>query len=187
MGVAIATLVAAHVGRGEVYRSTGDENLFNYAFNKSNIDASAFNFKSYPKREWTHVERSCLSHEALVEAVSDAAERLCKDTYFHCFDSTVWLRHSGDANERVHLNVRHRALGDRDYRGIVFKLDGGRRPASCFDRDRVAVHLIDRAAHPRRCGVVRQAGSCAKHTGRQCSTDPNDLRLPPHHNLTPLG
>jgi Sulfotransferase domain len=72
-------LVAAHVGRGEVYRSTGDDNLFNYAFNKSNIDASAFNFKSYPKREWTHVERSCLNHEALVEAVSDAAERLCED------------------------------------------------------------------------------------------------------------
>ncbi|MGE5194659.1 MAG: sulfotransferase domain-containing protein [Deltaproteobacteria bacterium] len=73
-------LVAAHIRRGEVFRSTGDENLFNFAFNKSNIDASSFNFKSFPKREWTHVERSCLASDAIVEAVSDAAEQLCADT-----------------------------------------------------------------------------------------------------------
>jgi hypothetical protein len=73
-------LVAAHLRRGEIFRSTGDQDLFNFAFNKSNIDASSFNFKSFPKREWTHVERSCLSNDALVEAVSDAAEQLCTDT-----------------------------------------------------------------------------------------------------------
>jgi Sulfotransferase domain len=70
-------LVAGYIRRGETYRATGDENLFNFAFNKSNIDASSFQFKSYPKRDWTHVERSCMTNDHLVEAVSDVAERFC--------------------------------------------------------------------------------------------------------------
>lgn len=71
-------LVAAYLRRGEVYRSTGDQDLFNFAFNKSNIDASSFNFKSHAPREWTHVERTCLADNFLVEAVSDTAEHCCE-------------------------------------------------------------------------------------------------------------
>jgi hypothetical protein len=70
-------LVAQHIARGEIYRSTGDQNLFGYAFNKSNIDASAFGFKSWPKREWSHVERSTLTRDDVVEAISDVAEEGC--------------------------------------------------------------------------------------------------------------
>jgi hypothetical protein len=114
------------------------------------------------------------------------AEWLGKDTDFHCFDRTVWLWHGGDADERVHLNVRHRALGNRDHGSIVFKLDGGGRSASCFDCERIAVHLIDRTAHPRWRGILRKAGSCAEHTGDQCSTHRKDLRFPPHHNRAPF-
>jgi len=69
--------VAAYLRRGEIYRSTGDQDLFNFAFNKSNIDASSFNFKSYAPREWTHVERACLANSAVVEAISDTAEYCC--------------------------------------------------------------------------------------------------------------
>jgi hypothetical protein len=70
-------LIAQHIARGEIYRSTGDQNLFGFAFNKSNIDASKFGFKSYPKREWTHVERSTLTRDDVVEAISDVAEEGC--------------------------------------------------------------------------------------------------------------
>ena len=71
-------LVAAYIHRGQVYRSTGDQDLFNFAFNKSNIDATSFNFKSYAPREWTHVERTCLANDGLVEAISETAERCCE-------------------------------------------------------------------------------------------------------------
>lgn len=72
-------LVANYLRRGEIYRCTGDENLFNFAFNKSNIDASSFNFKSFPQRKWTRVERSCLANDDIVLAVSDVAEQMCSD------------------------------------------------------------------------------------------------------------
>ena len=70
-------LVAAHLKRGEVYRDVGDQNLFGFAFNKSNIDASKFGFKAYPQRTWTRVERSTVADETLVGAVSDTAEECC--------------------------------------------------------------------------------------------------------------
>lgn len=71
-------LVAAHLQRGEVFRNTGDPDLFGFAFNKSNIDASKFSFKAFPKRKWTQVERSTVPDDALVQAVSDTAEESCE-------------------------------------------------------------------------------------------------------------
>src|SRR5262249_45446730 len=65
---------SAYLERGEIYRNTGDPDLFGFAFNKSNIDASKFNFKSFPKRNWTQVERSTVPNDPLVQAVSDTAE-----------------------------------------------------------------------------------------------------------------
>jgi hypothetical protein len=71
-------LIVRYLQRGEVYRDTGDPDLFGFAFNKTNIDASKFGFKSLPRRKWTHVERSTVSQDALVEAVSDTAEEVCE-------------------------------------------------------------------------------------------------------------
>ena len=51
--------------------------LFGFAFNKSNIDASKFNFQSLPKQEWTHVERTTVKNQKVVEAVSQIAEQGC--------------------------------------------------------------------------------------------------------------
>src|SRR5436190_11489688 len=72
-------LVSNYLQRGEIYRCTGDENLFNFAFNKSNIDASSFNSKTFPQRDSTRVERSCLENDDVVLAVSDVAEQMCAD------------------------------------------------------------------------------------------------------------
>lgn len=71
-------LVARYIQRGEVFRDTGDPDLFGLAFNKSNIDASKFNFKSFPKKKWTHVERSTIGDDAIVEAISGAVENACE-------------------------------------------------------------------------------------------------------------
>lgn len=70
-------LIGRHIQRREIYRNTGDPDLFGFAFNKSNIDAAKFNFKSFPKRRWTHVERSTVPQDAVVQAVSDGAEEAC--------------------------------------------------------------------------------------------------------------
>ena len=39
---------------------------------------SKFNFKSFPKRNWTQVERSTFSRNDIVESVSDTAEDGCE-------------------------------------------------------------------------------------------------------------
>lgn len=70
-------LIARHLQRGETYKNFGDPDLFGFAFNKSNIDASKFGFKSYPQRQWTKIERTTLARDEVVEAVSDTAEECC--------------------------------------------------------------------------------------------------------------
>lgn len=71
-------LIARYIQRGEVFRNTGDPDLFGLAFNKSNIDASKFNFKSFPKKKWTHVERSTVEDDSIVDVVSETIERACE-------------------------------------------------------------------------------------------------------------
>lgn len=65
------------IRRGEVFRDYGNEDLFGFAFNKSNIDFSNFGFRQYQWREHTCIERSSCHDEALVQDVSDAAESAC--------------------------------------------------------------------------------------------------------------
>jgi len=71
-------LIVRYLQRGEIYLDTGDPDLFGFAFNKTNIDASKFGFKSFPARKWTRVERSTVAQDSLVEAVSDTAEECCE-------------------------------------------------------------------------------------------------------------
>ena len=66
--------VADLLARGEIYRDIPDPDLFGFAFNKSNLESSAFPFKRYPWRTYTQVERSEFTDEGVVMAVWDAAE-----------------------------------------------------------------------------------------------------------------
>ena len=86
-------LVAAHIQRGEIYHNVGDMDLFGFAFNKSNIDASKFNFRSLPKQKWTHVERTTVKNHKVVEAVSEVAECGCAKVN-DIFQSWINVRHS---------------------------------------------------------------------------------------------
>lgn len=66
--------VAALLARGEVFGEQADRDLFGFAFNKSNLDSSAFAFKRYGWRAHSSVERSGFSNEGIVMAVWEAAE-----------------------------------------------------------------------------------------------------------------
>jgi hypothetical protein len=66
--------VREHLSRGEVYRAFSDQDLFGFAFNKSNIVSDRFVFRRSAWREWTQIERSAFADAALEQAVWDTAE-----------------------------------------------------------------------------------------------------------------
>jgi len=59
---------------GKVHKANVDTDLFGYAFNKSNIDASQFNFRQQEWRGHTRIERSSYTDVRLEQMISDAAE-----------------------------------------------------------------------------------------------------------------
>ena len=69
--------LADAIRAGVVLREYEDEDLFGYAFNKSNLDWNRFDFKRYGWREHTQIERSSCTDEALVMAVWEVAEQAC--------------------------------------------------------------------------------------------------------------
>jgi len=64
---------------GRVYEYSLDSDLFTFAFNKSNLKSDKFQFKTYPWREHTRIERSCFGDEGLQERVWDCAEAACAE------------------------------------------------------------------------------------------------------------
>jgi Sulfotransferase domain len=62
------------IRRGAVHKAQVDPDLFGYAFNKSNIDASQFDFRQYGWRAHTRIERSNFADLALEAKIWDAAE-----------------------------------------------------------------------------------------------------------------
>ena len=66
--------LADAIANKKIIREYDDENLFGFAFNKSNLDLNRFTFKRYGWRTHTQIERSSCTDEDLVMEVSDAAE-----------------------------------------------------------------------------------------------------------------
>lgn len=64
--------------RNETIAPMQDPVLTGFCFNKSNIDASAFHFKSFPGKQWTYVERSTLTEDTLALEVLERAEAGCQ-------------------------------------------------------------------------------------------------------------
>lgn len=93
--------LADYLKRGEIFREYGDQDLFGFAFNKSNLDLSRFSFQRYPWRTHTQIERSSCTDEALVMEVSDVAEAACE----HINRALALLLHSpvSYANEKLEL------------------------------------------------------------------------------------
>ncbi len=96
--------LAAAIARRDVIRDYADEDLFGFAFNKSNLDFTRFGFKQYPWRTHTRIERSSCTDEDLVLEVSDVAETACA-TINRALDS--WF-----AAEAGDVAARRRAVED---------------------------------------------------------------------------
>lgn len=90
--------LAGLLKRGEVFRDYGDEDLFGFAFNKSNLDLDRFAFKRYPWKTHTQIERSTCRDDELVAQVSASAEDTCAviNSALAC-----WLTPGTDASTRV--------------------------------------------------------------------------------------
>ena len=62
------------IAKGEIHKANVDPDLFGYACNKSNIDASQFDFRQHDWRAHTRIERSNYTDLRLEQMISDAAE-----------------------------------------------------------------------------------------------------------------
>jgi hypothetical protein len=95
------------VRRGEISRETDDEDLFTFAFNKSNISSEAFPFRRYPWRRWTRIERSIFSSEELEKAIWDVAENCTADVNA-MLEDVVAVRDAGADEIRCLLQTLER-------------------------------------------------------------------------------
>lgn len=66
--------VSGLIRRGVVYREFFDQDLFTFAFNKSNLVSDKFPFRRHGWRRHTQIERSIFKDEALERAIWDVAE-----------------------------------------------------------------------------------------------------------------
>ena len=96
------------MARGDVFRDFADDDLFGFAFNKSNLDSSKFQFERYDWRRATRVERSAFKDQALLfkvwERADDAvvelntvADAVLAGRYASEDDALASLRAIGDA------------------------------------------------------------------------------------------
>lgn len=65
------------MSRNEVYREFEDEDLFTFAFNKSNLVSDKFPFKRFGWKNHTQIERSIFEDEVLQEQIWDCADTAC--------------------------------------------------------------------------------------------------------------
>ena len=71
---------AAMISKGEVFPKYPDKDLFEFAFNKSNLDSEKFQFKRYEEKDHTKVERSSFKDEGLLHKVWENADRAAGGT-----------------------------------------------------------------------------------------------------------
>lgn len=62
------------IRHGEVRDRTSDRDLFGFAFNKSNINADKFQFRRFPWKTHTQLERSCFGDLAMEQEIWEVAE-----------------------------------------------------------------------------------------------------------------
>jgi hypothetical protein len=111
------------IREGSIHQPDVDADLFGYAFNKSNIDASKFGFRQHEWRTHTRIERSSMRSAAVEMKISDVAEAAAArlNGLFEqllripcsCEEATLAhlrrLRDDHAASVRVHLPARYDA------------------------------------------------------------------------------
>ncbi|MDR4498207.1 MAG: hypothetical protein MRK02_09855 [Candidatus Scalindua sp.] len=66
--------IKRYLDKGEIFNDYPDQDLFTFAFNKSNLVSDKFPFRCNNWREWTQVERSIFKDEILEQKIWDIAE-----------------------------------------------------------------------------------------------------------------
>ena len=69
--------VKKYIVHGEYCNRIDDENLFEFGFNKTNIDPADYQFKSLQKMNHTHLERYNFSNEFLLHDFSNTSDAAC--------------------------------------------------------------------------------------------------------------
>src|SRR6516164_7899334 len=99
--------------------------------------------------------------------LASAAHRLGEDMNLHRLLAAVGLRHAGDADERIVLDVGERRLDDAAHRGIVGQPHlVCRLPVARLDRQHGSVDRLDRAAHTHLRRLLGKARGCDKQQGK---------------------
>lgn len=60
-------IIEEYLKKGQIYKPHEDEDLFKFAFNKTNLTSSKFSFKSYPRLGDIHIERSTFKDELIIQ------------------------------------------------------------------------------------------------------------------------
>lgn len=66
--------IDAHIRAGTICDRTEDRDLFGFAFNKSNINSEKFQFRRYPWKTHTQLERSCFGDVKMEQEIWETAE-----------------------------------------------------------------------------------------------------------------
>jgi hypothetical protein len=65
-------IIEEYLKKGKIYKPHEDEDLYTFAFNKTNLTSEKFFFKSYPRLGDVHIERSTFKDEAILEGFRQA-------------------------------------------------------------------------------------------------------------------
>lgn len=67
--------VAGCISKGQVYSDFEDQDLFTFAFNKSNFRSSKYDFEHYSNRQGVVIERSTIRDRDLLEGLSESLHK----------------------------------------------------------------------------------------------------------------
>ena len=102
---------ADSIKAGKPHDVLEDRELFGFAFNKSNLNSEAFEFRRNAFRDHTQVERSCFTDEAMETRIWDAAENaagkinaLLRDILAHDFHDAANAGRSLAELKRNHMD-----------------------------------------------------------------------------------
>lgn len=72
-------IVREHIQRGVVYKANLDEDLFTFAFNKSNFRSSKYDFVSFAGQNGVEIERSSIKDENLLKGFMETTGKALED------------------------------------------------------------------------------------------------------------
>ena len=150
---------------GEVYRDFEDEDLFTFAFNKSNLVSDKFPFKRYGWRNHTQIERSIFTDESLQEQIWDCAEAACasvNEFISTCREACETVPSDGELREMLSIKeAQFQEIFCIDGRSTESYADGFSRARELLESDINSIPVVGPpilVATEQSCNVVAYRG-----------------------------